>query len=298
MQECREQGRNSTRHIPALGTGRRGLCVGKTCISLSRLAYDQPARDISRALDRREFSPSIARTSRGHGGEHQDELSPQGSAATKLFQFFAARGLTRYAMSSMLLVAMVVVLADNGFGANLVGSLKGSLVAPGIFSPFARRAQMTVADGARTAYFLEQAPDDVQMSKLPKTAQDVVVARVQVLGVPAYLGGRDQSGRPSDGPRPKHALFARLKVIDVRRGDATAGAILDVKFGTRDAVGSLVHNPHTPDQLGRDYVVVMFRDNDGERSLAGFPISEAQYRQWETEVWDFERTRGRPGAPR
>jgi hypothetical protein len=224
-------------------------------------------------------------------------LQTGGRAASELFQLLAGRFLKRYALSSVLFMAMSLVLADNAPGANLVGSLKGSLVAPGIFSPFARHAQMTVGDGARIAYFLEQAPDDAQMSNLPQIAQDIVVAKVHVLGVPAYLGGRDQSGRPSDGPRPKHALFARLKVIDVRRGDATAGAILDVRFGTRDAVGSLVHNPHTPDQLGRDYFVVMFRDNDGERSLAGFPITEAQYRQWETEVWDFERTRGRPGAP-
>jgi hypothetical protein len=219
-----------------------------------------------------------------------------GRAATEPFHLLAGRTLTRYAISSMLFVAMLGVLADNALGANLVVSLKGSLVAPGIFSPFVRHAQMTVGDGAPIAYFFDQAPNDAQMSKLPQIAQDVVVAKVQVLRVPAFLGGREHSAPPPSG-RSKYVLFARLKVIDVLHGDATAGAILRVKFGTRDSKGSLVHHPHTPAQLSRDYFVVMFRDNEGERSLLGFAITEAQYRQWETEVWDFERTRGRPGAP-
>jgi hypothetical protein len=221
-------------------------------------------------------------------------LQTGGRAATELFQLPAGRFLKRYALSSVLFMSMCLVLADNALGANLVGSLKGSLVAPGIFSPFARHAQMTVGDGAPIAYFFEQAPDDAQMSKLPQVSQDVVVAKVHVLGVPAYLGGRHDSaaGSPS-----RYVLFARLKIIDVRYGNATPGAILAVKFGTRDSTRTLVHHPHTSDQLGRDYFVAMFRDDDGQRSLAGFPITEAQYRQWETEVWDFERTRGRPGAP-
>jgi hypothetical protein len=158
-----------------------------------------------------------------------------------------------------------------------------------------RLAQMTAGDGAPIAYFFEQAPDDAQMSKLPQMSHDVVVARVRVLGVPAYLGGRHHSAA---GPPSKYALFARLKVIDVLHGDAAPGTISEVEFGTRDWTHTLVHHPHTPDQLGRDYFVVVFRDDDGQLSLAGFPITEAQYRSWEVEVWDFERTRGRPGAPR
>jgi hypothetical protein len=223
-------------------------------------------------------------------------VQTEGRGATELFQLLAGRFLKRYALSSVLFLAMSLVLADNAPGANLVGSLKGSLVAPSMFPSLVRHAQMTVRDGAPVAYFLEQAPDDAQISKLRQIAQDVVVAKVHVLGVPAFLGGRHESPPPPSG-RSKYVLFARLKVIDVLHGDATAGAISDVKFGMRDWTHTLVHHPHTPDQLGRDYFVVMFRDNEGARSLAGFPITEAQYRQWETEVWDFERTRGRPGAP-
>jgi hypothetical protein len=225
-------------------------------------------------------------------------------ATTNFSWLFASRILVHYTIFALLFLAVSASLT-NGFCDSLVGgAFQASwanriLVDPGMLPPSARRVEMTaVSDRGPIAYFLEQPPDDAQMSMLPKAARDVVVARVHVLGVPAYLGGRDQSGRPSSDPPPKHALFARLRVIDVRLGDPTVGGILGVKFGTRDSTRTLVHHPHTPDQLGRDYFVAMFRDDDGQLSLAGFPITEAQYREWETEFWDFERTRGKPGAPR
>ncbi|WP_164718747.1 MULTISPECIES: hypothetical protein [Bradyrhizobium] len=47
--------------------------------------------------------------------------------------------------------------------------------------------------------------------------------------------------------------------------------------------------PLTPDQLARDYAVVMFSDpTDGKRRLVGFPISSAQHRDWmakRSEYW-------------
>jgi hypothetical protein len=202
----------------------------------------------------------------------------------------------------MLFVAILTGLADNVRSASLIGtslqgsSIKDGLIAPGMFPSLVRHAQMTVGDGAPVAYFLEQAPDDAQMSKLPQMSQDVVVAKVHVLEVPAFLGGREHSPPPPSG-RSKYVLFARLEVVDVLHGDATAGAISEVKFGMRGSTRSPVHHPHTPDQLRRDYFVVMFRDNEGGRSLLGFPITEAQYHSWETELRDFERTRGKPGAP-
>jgi hypothetical protein len=305
MTAGRDQVRDSTRRLTAIGFCSQGSRFVKTSILLSpELACSPPMPRYSHALHclcmvRR----SITRYSSGHGCTNHDDRCSGGRAATKPFPRLTHRTLRRYAISSMLFLAILAALADNVRGASLIGTnLQGSFIkdvhiAPGIFPYLMRHAQMTVGGGAPIAYFLEQAPDDAQMSKLPQTAQEIVVAKVQVLGVPAYLGGRDQSGRPPAGAPPKHVLVAQLKVIDVRRGDATPGAILEVKFGVRDLTRTLVHHPHTPAQLGRDYFVVMLRDNGGEWSLVGFPITDAQYQSWETEFWDFERTRGRPGAP-
>lgn len=232
----------------------------------------------------------------------RDFPSAEGRVATEPYHLLAGRTLRGYAISSMLFVAILTGLADNVRSASLIGtslqgsSIKDGLIAPGMFPSLVRHAQMTVGDGAPVAYFLEQAPDDAQMSKLPQMSQDVVVAKVHVLEVPAFLGGREHSPPPPSG-RSKYVLFARLEVVDVLHGDATAGAISEVKFGMRGSTRSPVHHPHTPDQLRRDYFVVMFRDNEGGRSLLGFPITEAQYHSWETELRDFERTRGKPGAP-
>jgi hypothetical protein len=194
----------------------------------------------------------------------------------------------------------VDVPAGNLVASNLAtnSSIGWNLIATDKFGDLRVRVQTTTRDGPPLAYFLEQIPDSIDGSTLPKTARDVVVARVRIVGHAAYLVGRDQSGRPPPGPPPKNLFSVRLKVLEVRSSDATVGATLEATFGVRQSNRSRTHHPHTPNQLDRDYFVVMYVDDDSQRRLAGFPISEAQYQEWETEVRDFERTRGKPGAPR
>jgi hypothetical protein len=134
MQECREQGRDSTRRREGSGFDGRRLRVVDTPISSpSELASDPPARDRSRAPDCAGIvSRLIARRGRGRAGTNQENPSAAGSAAAKLFQVLAGRTLKRYAISSMLFVAMFAAFAENGFGANLVSPTKtGSFAAVG-----------------------------------------------------------------------------------------------------------------------------------------------------------------------
>jgi hypothetical protein len=154
-------------------------------------------------------------------------------------------------------------------------------------------AQMATPDQPPIAYFLDRVPDNLDISTLPKTAREVVVARVRVEGHPAFLGGRDQSGTPP--PRPRYLLHARLKIKSVRRGSASVGAEVDVTFGESHPV---LLFPHSPNQLNRDYDVVIYLGDDDERHLAAFPISERQYQEWDEEVRSYERTRNAPPKPR
>jgi len=141
------------------------------------------------------------------------------------------------------------------------------------------------------SYFLDEAPADLSISNLPQTAKELVVAKVRLAGRSAWRGGRDQSGLPPSGPLPKEWLSAQLTILDVLRGKLPEKSIFGVTFGTRDNGHTYIPNPMTPSQLNRDYFVVMFPDDSGRMHLAGFPMSEAQYREWEAEMLEHERKR-------
>jgi hypothetical protein len=145
------------------------------------------------------------------------------------------------------------------------------------------------------SYFSDRMPDDAGLPSVPDGATGVVVARVRLQEAPSYLGGRDQSGDPPKNLE-KDIFFTRLKISDVLRGDASVGQIFNVRFGLRGDKRRLFY-PYTPDQLDREYVVVMYLDaSDGRRRLAPFSITEFQYSQWEIEQSAYTRLRGKPGS--
>jgi hypothetical protein len=141
--------------------------------------------------------------------------------------------------------------------------------------------------------FLEQAPTDAELARLPPGARDVIVAKVRVREGPFYLIGRDQSGAPP--PLPKDLFAARVEVIDVLKGRTTTSAQFDLSFGV-PGPGRRYKYPHTPRQKARDYFIVSHVEDDKVRRLLALPISEQEHAEWEKEVFEYERLRGRPGA--
>jgi hypothetical protein len=155
------------------------------------------------------------------------------------------------------------------------------------------RAQI-VAQDRPIAYFFDTAPEKLNTSTLSKTPHDVVVARVRIEDRLVYLVGRDQSGMPT--ALPPYLFYAKLKILEVRSGNAVAGATVNVTFAERNS--SKLIFPHTQNQLNRDYEVVMYSTDDSERHLAGFPISAEQYQAWDTEVRRYDRSRSDPPKSR
>jgi hypothetical protein len=153
------------------------------------------------------------------------------------------------------------------------------------------RVQMVAGSTHLISYFLESFPSNIDMSTVPKTAKEIVVAQVRIVGRPSYLVGRDQSGEPPSGPRPKNLFHSWLKILNVRSGAATVGAVVDATFGLPNSSGLRSYHPYTPKQLDRDYFVVMYIDDDGRRRLAGFAIEEKEYRLWESEIEEYDRLR-------
>jgi hypothetical protein len=141
--------------------------------------------------------------------------------------------------------------------------------------------------------FLDQAPADAELARLPPGAQDVIVAKVRVREGPFYLIGRDQSGAPP--PLPKDLFGARVEVLDVLKGRITTGAQFDLSFGV-PGPGRRYKYPHTPRQKATDYFIVSYVEDDKVHRLLAFIISEQEHAEWEKEVFEHERLRGRPGA--
>ena len=143
--------------------------------------------------------------------------------------------------------------------------------------------QMAANNQAPLAYFLDQLPPDMEASKLPSSARDVVIAKVRVLEHPSWLGKRHSADLPRD------VFFIRLRILDVRRGSAAIGADYNIYFGER---GKDIVFPNTPEQLAREYIVMMYLDADDiKHRLVGFPISNAQYSRWQAEVSEYRRSR-------
>ena len=150
-------------------------------------------------------------------------------------------------------------------------------------------------DQSPISYFSDRMLGDADLPSAPDGATGIVVAKVRLQEPPVYLGGRDQSGEAPKN-QPRDIFFTRIKVINVLRGDASAGQILDVRFAQRGGKRRLIY-PYTPDQRDREYMVVMYLDaSDGQRRLVPFPITEFQYSQWEIEQSAYARLRGKPGS--
>lgn len=135
------------------------------------------------------------------------------------------------------------------------------------------------------AYFLEQTPGATDVpANLPDNAKEVVVAKVHFKMRPVWMGGRHCEGCTND------IFFTRVEVVAVTRGSAEIGQTFDVRMGLRNDNRKFAF-PRTPDQLGREYTVVIYSSDDGLLRLASFPISAEQYAQWDDDNRSFERER-------
>jgi len=168
------------------------------------------------------------------------------------------------------------------------------------------REQPATSSPFPTQFFLEQPPADSQLSQIPRSAKNVVIAKVRIDGPLVYL--------PGEHTPPQSDLFsAGVEIIELLRGDASRETVHvvsgnDIRIGVRvvavyfgvTAGGwppQRLKYPNTPSQMSRDYFIVSHLGSDRRRRLIGFPVAEREYERWDTEVRE-DRLRNRPGAGR
>ncbi|MGJ5008225.1 hypothetical protein ACQR05_10660 [Bradyrhizobium oligotrophicum] len=125
-------------------------------------------------------------------------------------------------------------------------------------------------------YFSEELPLEIPKPKAPSSEHEILLAKVRVLGRPAYLVGENQSGQPTRIV-PRERWSAWLQVIEVIRGKRPELERINVTFGGDP---SYARGPRTPYQLEQEYFVAMYEDSSGYHVI-GLPISPAKYSEWE-----------------
>ena len=147
---------------------------------------------------------------------------------------------------------------------------------------------------AQIAYFLDETWGGANVrSNLPANASDIIVAKVRLLDGPFWLLGRHGEGPGND------VLATRVQIAEVKKGRAENGQIFDVRMGVRTDYRDFVHPfalPTTPDQLKREYTVMINSAEDGIHRLASFIVAPGQYARWEAEVSAHRWSAGPPST--
>jgi hypothetical protein len=172
--------------------------------------------------------------------------------------------------------------------------LRIALASPGAIATLSEgQAQMNAVALNAMQYFLNQPPTDADLAKLQVPARNLTVVKACIIDRVFWRGARHLS----EEPRPKTKLGAKIKILEVLRGDAAIGAQYVVYFGPRDLERPYSY-PRTPSMHEPTYFLVFYldKDEDDERQLVGFPLDWLEYEQWNREFWEYEGKKFGPGA--
>ena len=144
-----------------------------------------------------------------------------------------------------------------------------------------------MAASSLLTYFSEEVPLEIPKPQALSSMDQVVLAKVRVLGPPADLRGFEKSA--GSGEVLREPLPAWLQVVDVVRGKRPELERMNVTFGSEL---SYAKGPTTPRQLAQEYFVAMYEDHSGFH-LIGVPVSATKYSEWQREitVFDLERAK-------
>lgn len=123
---------------------------------------------------------------------------------------------------------------------------------------------------------ISEAPHSDVLSRVPAQARDTVVAKVRLIARPRYL--IDREPKP---PLPKDRWMAAVELLEVTAGSLAPGSRMRVKYGVTG--GKEAISPVTPRMIEREYFIVSYLDDDGERRLLDFAISSEGFDRWRDE---------------
>jgi hypothetical protein len=137
-------------------------------------------------------------------------------------------------------------------------------------------------------YFLDTAPTSLSVSTLPKTAKQVVVAKVRMTSETQLRFKTDETGAAL--PDTPGQFESVLEIVDIVHGKLNEKSQITVTYEYpmgKTLRRSFQPYPSTPQQRDRDYFVVIYSDDRGKLRLAAFPMSDAEYDAWEAELPRF-----------
>ena len=109
-------------------------------------------------------------------------------------------------------------------------------------------------------YFLDHVPTKRELARIPKSARDIIIAKVKIDMI--FMSNRNPDFVLPDTvlprPRKKYPLLAKIKIIDVLKGSTTIGSRLDVYFGSAEYAPKY---PSRTRDWAREYFIISYLGN-------------------------------------
>lgn len=138
--------------------------------------------------------------------------------------------------------------------------------------------------GSPVSFFFDKFPDMTSLV-IPAPAPPITIAKVR-LGSIAYLRNRH-----GENPSGIDKLFgAEVEIIEILTGPHAERPTLIVYFGFP---GGQHKYPRSRSEREKNHVIAFYRDENGRYQLAGMPVSQKQFEDWDENFWKNEAERAR-----
>jgi hypothetical protein len=145
----------------------------------------------------------------------------------------------------------------------------------------AQQTAPTPLEGNRTRskiykFFLQAPPTETQVEEVTKNSRALLIAKVRIVNTPPLFLPRHNAPPLR---KSNYTYYAKVKVLEVMRGKADLGEMLEVYFllTNSDVTGLVVP---LWNQLDREYYILSDLDESGVRIVLGVRGTLEEYGQW------------------
>jgi hypothetical protein len=181
-------------------------------------------------------------------------------------------------MINVAALSMICVQRKSVLAAAILATVSGLAVD----FPQSHAQAMLQKEQGYQKFLLDAPPSDAQISAVSKSYRDVIVAKIAIVGNFVSNSPQDMSGVAIQPP--VYTLTFEVKILEILSGNGVPGSVVRVMIA-RKPNEPIFPYPRSSSQRQREYFVLSYIDDRGDRRLAGIPMLHEDYRLWQTEPW-------------